>query len=105
MEILRGDSSKTTAATAVPGNDEDVRRNRIRSSKLYLDVIPSKVPLIYSSSYDICFMGMEKLHPFDSSKWGRICRFLISEGFLDKKNIVEPLEATKDDLRVVFILC
>ncbi|XP_061374720.1 histone deacetylase 2 isoform X1 [Gastrolobium bilobum] len=76
-------------------------RNRILSSKLYFDVPPSKVPLIYSESYDIAFMGIEKLHPFDSSKWGRICRFLVSFGVLDRKCIVEPLEASNDDLLVV----
>ncbi|KAJ1442787.1 Ureohydrolase domain superfamily [Sesbania bispinosa] len=76
-------------------------RNRILSSKLYFDVPSSKVPLIYSESYDISFLGIEKLHPFDSSKWGRICRFLVSFGILDKKCVVEPLEASKDDLLVV----
>lgn len=43
-------------------------------------------------------------HPFDSSKWGRICRFLIAEGILDKKAIVEPLEAKREDLLVVLVL-
>ncbi|WVY91656.1 hypothetical protein V8G54_037170 [Vigna mungo] len=80
---------------------EALRRKRILSSKLYFDVSPSKVPLIYSESYDISFLGIEKLHPFDSSKWGRICRFLVSFGILDKESIVEPLEASKDDLLVV----
>ncbi|KAG4944459.1 hypothetical protein JHK82_048606 [Glycine max] len=80
---------------------EALRRNRILSSKLYFDVSPSKVPLIYSASYDIEFLGIEKLHPFDSSKWGRICGFLVSFGILDKKCVVEPLEASKDDLLVV----
>ncbi|KAL2317904.1 hypothetical protein Fmac_031780 [Flemingia macrophylla] len=80
---------------------ESLRRNRVLSSKLYFDVPPSKVPLIYSESYDIAFLGIEKLHPFDSSKWGRICRFLVSFGILDKKCIVEPLEASKNDLLVV----
>ncbi|KAL3818961.1 hypothetical protein ACJIZ3_004866 [Penstemon smallii] len=91
------------ATTSSSGNDDvhSTRRNRILSSKLYFDVPTSKIPLIYSSSYDISFLGIEKLHPFDSSKWGRICRFLIAEGLLDKKCIVEPLEAKKDDLLVV----
>ncbi|KAL0311884.1 UNVERIFIED_CONTAM: K(+) efflux antiporter 6 [Sesamum radiatum] len=93
------DSSNTT--TSESGGVESERRNRILSSKLYFDVHASKVPLIYSSSYDIAFLGIEKMHPFDSSKWGRICRFLIAEGLLDKKHIVEPLEAKKEDLLVV----
>ncbi|KAL9254133.1 Histone deacetylase 2-like protein [Drosera capensis] len=40
-------------------------------------------------------------HPFDSSKWGRICQFLISAKLLDKKHLVEPVEASTDDLLVV----
>ncbi|KAL6985521.1 histone deacetylase [Sarracenia purpurea var. burkii] len=94
-----GVSSPTAASTTADA--ETLRRNRIMSSKLYFDVPPSKVPLIYSSSYDIAFLGIEKLHPFDSSKWGRICKFLIIDGVLDKNHVVEPLEATKDDLLVV----
>ncbi|RZC81606.1 hypothetical protein C5167_044186 [Papaver somniferum] len=80
---------------------ETLRRNRILSSKLYFDVPLSMVPLIYSSSYDIAFLGIEKLHPFDSSKWGRICKFLVKDGVLERSRIVEPLEASNDDLLVV----
>ncbi|GAB2275822.1 histone deacetylase [Dionaea muscipula] len=88
-------------ATAAAADSETLRRNRILSSKLYFDVPSSKVPIIYSTAYDIAFLGIEKLHPFDSSKWGRICQFLISAGLLDKKDLVEPVEASKDDLIVV----
>ncbi|TVU07939.1 hypothetical protein EJB05_41317 [Eragrostis curvula] len=84
-----------------PAPAEALRRNRILSSKLYLDVPSSKAPLVYSPGYDIAFMGMEKLHPFDSAKWGRICKFLTKEGYLQKNRVVEPLEATKEDLLVV----
>ena len=34
-------------------------------------------PIVYHSNYNISFMGMEKLHPFDAGKWGRIHQFLI----------------------------
>ncbi|XP_073110839.1 histone deacetylase 2-like isoform X1 [Elaeis guineensis] len=93
-----------SSSTAVPGRANapaTIHRSRILSSKLYFDVPSSKVPLIYSTSYDIAFAGIEKLHPFDSSKWGRICKFLIKEGVLEWVRIVEPLEASKDDLLVV----
>nr|XP_043606932.1 histone deacetylase 2 [Erigeron canadensis] len=90
-----------TMSTPLSTDDEVIRRNRILSSKLYFDIPLSKAPIIYSTSYDISFLGIEKLHPFDSSKWGRICQFLIANGILDKARIVEPLEATKDDLLVV----
>ncbi|KAL0323764.1 UNVERIFIED_CONTAM: Histone deacetylase 2 [Sesamum calycinum] len=91
----------SNSTTSESGSVESERRDRILSSKLYFDVHGSKVPLIYSSSYDIAFLGIEKMHPFDSSKWGRICRFLIAEGLLEQKHIVEPLEAKKEDLLVV----
>lgn len=89
------------ASSSSTSDAETLRRSRILKSKLYFDVPPSKVPVIYSSSYDIAFLGMEKLHPFDSSKWRRICGFLISDGALDKKCIVQPREASKDDLLVI----
>lgn len=95
---MSSSSSSTSNNTA---DASTLRRNRILSSKLYFDVPLSKVPLIYSTAYDISFLGMEKLHPFDSSKWGRICRFLVMDGVLDKNSIIEPLEASKDDLLVV----
>ncbi|THU52375.1 hypothetical protein C4D60_Mb10t03340 [Musa balbisiana] len=94
-------ASSSSPEAAPTGPADAIRRDRILSSNLYFDVPPSKVPVIYSSSYDIAFFGIEKLHPFDSSKWGRICQFLSKEGFLDKKQTVEPLEASKDDLLVV----
>lgn len=92
----------SSSGNTIENNDvKTLRRNRILSSKLYFDVQSSKVPVIYSPSYDIAFLGIEKLHPFDSSKWGRICQFLTTDGVLEKKHIVEPLEATNDDLLVV----
>ncbi|KAK1314590.1 Histone deacetylase 2 [Acorus calamus] len=71
-----------------PSDADTLRGNRILSSKLYFDVPPNKVPVIYSESYNIAFLGIEKLHPFDSSKWGRICQFLMQDGVLDKIRIV-----------------
>ncbi|KAK2645843.1 hypothetical protein Ddye_021038 [Dipteronia dyeriana] len=90
-------SSSSSSAT----DTETIRRNRILSTKLYFDIPSSKVPVIYSSAYNISFLGIEKLHPFDSSKWGCICQFLNLDGVLDKKCIVEPLEASTEDLLVV----
>ncbi|KAF5185940.1 Histone deacetylase [Thalictrum thalictroides] len=94
-------TSSRTSVSGISSEVETLRIKRVLSSKLYFEVPLSKVPLIYSSSYDIAFFGIEKLHPFDSSKWGRICQFLIKDGVLEKKWIVEPLEASKDDLLVV----
>jgi len=40
-------------------------------------------------------------HPFDSAKWGRVRNFLVDAGLLPNDRIVEPLEASEDDLLVV----
>ncbi|KAF8406903.1 hypothetical protein HHK36_006024 [Tetracentron sinense] len=102
MATIPSSSTATGGSSSTPASDaETLRRNRILSSKLYFDVPLIKVPVIYSSSYDIAFLGLEKLHPFDSSKWGRICGFLFMDRVLDKSRIVEPVEASKDDLLVV----
>lgn len=55
--------------------------------------------IIYEMTWhDLSFITR---HPFDSSKWGRICQFLITDGILDKGRIVEPLEASREDLLAV----
>ncbi|XP_072454351.1 histone deacetylase 11 isoform X4 [Notamacropus eugenii] len=46
-------------------------------------------------------MGLEKLHPFDSGKWGKVINFLKEENFLADVMMVEAREATEEDLRVV----
>uniref|UniRef100_A0A8C7WVT8 Histone deacetylase 11 n=1 Tax=Oryzias sinensis TaxID=183150 RepID=A0A8C7WVT8_9TELE len=46
-------------------------------------------------------MGLEKLHPFDAGKWGKVIRFLKEERFLTDADIVEAREATEEDLLVV----
>lgn len=103
---------------------QDTRELSLSQSNVFL-----QAPVVYSPAYDISFLGLEKLwaafppvhhlcrnthrrsnvfdtacvcrHPFESAKWGRICRYLTREGYLDKKQMVEPLEACKEDLLVV----
>ncbi|KAJ1278578.1 hypothetical protein BS78_04G089900 [Paspalum vaginatum] len=92
------------SASTAPPAEESLLRGRILRSRLYLDDIPiskSKAPLVYSPSYDIEFNGIEKQHPFDSSKWGRVRNLLVDAGLLQHDQIVEPLEASEDDLLVV----
>ncbi|CAI0448398.1 unnamed protein product [Linum tenue] len=101
LTYVRSLTMASSSSSTSGGDAATLRQKRIFASKLYFDVSPTKVPLIYSPAYDIAFLGIEKLHPFDSSKWGRVCQFLISAGVLDKKRIVEPIEASKDDLLVV----
>ncbi|KAM9098902.1 histone deacetylase 11 isoform X1 [Sarcophilus harrisii] len=70
-------------------------------TKLYQEVSKTCWPIIYSPRYNITFMGLEKLHPFDAGKWGKVVHFLKEENFLTDVMIVEAREATEEDLRVV----
>nr|XP_006125886.1 histone deacetylase 11 isoform X2 [Pelodiscus sinensis] len=46
-------------------------------------------------------MGLEKLHPFDAGKWGKVINFLKEEKLIADDLIVQAREATEDDLLVV----
>lgn len=34
------------------------------------------LPLIFRAEYDIFFWGLERCHPFDTAKWGRVARLV-----------------------------
>uniref|UniRef100_A0A5F9DCL8 Histone deacetylase 11 n=1 Tax=Oryctolagus cuniculus TaxID=9986 RepID=A0A5F9DCL8_RABIT len=46
-------------------------------------------------------MGLEKLHPFDAGKWGKVINFLKEEKLLTDGMLVEAREASEEDLLVV----
>ena len=50
-----------------------------RLYELAVKAPPSQWPIIYSPNYNISFMGLEKVHPFDAAKWGKVVKFLIGE--------------------------
>ncbi|KAM7423300.1 hypothetical protein PAMA_011044 [Pampus argenteus] len=70
-------------------------------TELYGSIPPTCLPIVYHPDYNITFMGLEKLHPFDAGKWGKVIRFLKEEQFITDSNIVEAREATEEDLLVV----
>ncbi|XP_040447224.1 histone deacetylase 11 isoform X2 [Falco naumanni] len=45
-------------------------------TELYEDPPSACWPIVYSPDYNITFMGLEKLHPFDAGKWGKVINFL-----------------------------
>ncbi|XP_052330511.1 histone deacetylase 11 isoform X3 [Oncorhynchus keta] len=75
--------------------------NSSHGTQLYLEVPSSCLPIVYSPVYNITFMGLEKLHPFDSGKWGKVIHFLKEEKLISDGSIVEAREATEEDLLVV----
>ncbi|KAM4613503.1 histone deacetylase 11 [Polymixia lowei] len=70
-------------------------------TELYADVPRTCLPIVYHPDYNITFMGLEKLHPFDAGKWGKVIRFLKEEQFITGGDIVEAREAKEEDLLVV----
>lgn len=51
----------------------------------------SKWPIVYSPDYNISFAGLERLHPFDTQKYGRVFETLKSEGVLTEQTVYTPL--------------
>ncbi|KAK3536648.1 hypothetical protein QTP86_015448 [Hemibagrus guttatus] len=70
-------------------------------TELYAQVPATCLPIVYSPTYNITFMGLEKLHPFDAGKWGKVIHFLKEEQFITDETIVAAREASEEDLLVV----
>uniref|UniRef100_A0A8C4QJC4 Histone deacetylase 11 n=2 Tax=Eptatretus burgeri TaxID=7764 RepID=A0A8C4QJC4_EPTBU len=69
---------------------------------LYTAHVPADCwPIVYSPIYNISFLGMEKLHPFDAGKWGRVVNYLKEAGMINDETIVVPREAEEQDLLLV----
>ncbi|MFH0732634.1 MAG: histone deacetylase [Candidatus Omnitrophota bacterium] len=49
-----------------------------------------KINIIYTDKYNITLFGLEKLHPFDSEKYGKAYRYLINEAKLNKSDFYNP---------------
>ncbi|ERE66664.1 histone deacetylase 11-like protein [Cricetulus griseus] len=74
---------------------------RPHATQLYQHVPEKRWPIVYSPRYNITFMGLEKLHPFDAGKWGKVINFLKEEKLLSDGMLVEAREASEEDLLVV----
>uniref|UniRef100_A0A914UP14 Histone deacetylase n=1 Tax=Plectus sambesii TaxID=2011161 RepID=A0A914UP14_9BILA len=82
--------------------DESTRRASVAATKLYdPGVGPQQWPIVYHRNYDVSFGGIEKLHPFDAGKWGKIYQFLKDAKMVTDTTTVRPMEASGRDLRVV----
>ncbi|HZU38651.1 MAG TPA: histone deacetylase [Gemmataceae bacterium] len=59
------------------------------------------VPLVYSPKYNITMFGLERRHPFDGRKYGRIHDWLIRQGLRKAKDFVKPRPSTHTGLREI----
>uniref|UniRef100_H2YUR3 Histone deacetylase domain-containing protein n=1 Tax=Ciona savignyi TaxID=51511 RepID=H2YUR3_CIOSA len=60
----------------------------------------TKWPIVYHDSYNISFLGLQNLHPFDSGKWGKIYQFLLDGKLFNSKQTFRPSEPTESDLLI-----
>lgn len=72
-----------------------------RNNHLFVQVQDHQWPIVYRKEYNIGFLGLQKLHPFDSGKWGKIFQFLKEENMVTEDTVVSPEEPTEEDLQVV----
>jgi histone deacetylase 11 len=59
------------------------------------------IPIVYSPKYDITAFGLEKLHPFDSTKYSRIAGWLVAQGLRRPKDFLAPSPCTRSELERV----
>jgi len=60
-----------------------------------------KLPIIFHKKYDISFWGLEKFHPFDSKKYGKVYRYLTNHVGLQPEQFYTPARVTNADLLIV----
>lgn len=63
-----------------------------------------QVPIIFHKNYDITCIGLEKLHPFDTAKYGKIYNFLKSKFKLKDPQFYKPKLVTDVELLTVHSL-
>lgn len=57
-----------------------IHRN-LHATDLYVPIKPKQWPIVYTNQYNINAFGMQKLHPFDAGKWGRVFQMLKGKSF------------------------
>lgn len=64
-------------------------------------LLRGRLPILYRPEYNIRAGGIEKMHPFDSCKYGRVFDGLVEGGFLRAEEAVAPPMITMSELRRV----
>jgi len=65
---------------------------------LYFEINPTQLPIVYCDKYNITFLGLQKIHPFDGEKWGKVFEYLCDSKIIDTHTIVQPNKIQDDDL-------
>jgi len=65
------------------------------------ETIQVKIPIVFHDNYDISCLGIEKLHPFDTKKYGKVANHLIKNCDLNKNQFFKPEKISNADLLLV----
>lgn len=61
-----------------------------------------RLPIVYHQSYNISLFGLEKIHPFDSTKYGKVYNALCNRLHVDERSFYAPEKpVTDEDLLLV----
>lgn len=60
-----------------------------------------ELPIIYSKNYNITLFGIQKLHPFDSEKYGKVYKYLVEEMGIEKNKFYIPQIVSEKDILMV----
>jgi hypothetical protein len=59
----------------------------LKNGHQHLASIERPKPVVYSSAYNISFLLLEKLHPFDPCKYAKVLKSLKQEKLIDKVRV------------------
>nr|CDJ85234.1 Histone deacetylase superfamily domain containing protein [Haemonchus contortus] len=101
MSFNRSSTKSSSSRSNVTGE----RRQTTGSDKaivtdLLVDITDDQCPLVFHEIYDVKMFGVEKCHPFDAGKWGRVYAKLKKWKLVSDETIVKPNEATRNDLLI-----
>ncbi|WP_411023069.1 hypothetical protein, partial [Salmonella sp. s51228] len=97
-EASPNNNNKTCESTIIYSNVTKRSPSVTIPPRLYINIADSQLPIVYCTNYDISFFGLQKLHPFDTQKWGRIHQFLINDNLIHSGQSVIPLQITDAEL-------
>ncbi|KAL6742696.1 hypothetical protein Aduo_015820 [Ancylostoma duodenale] len=120
MSLNRTSSSKSSSrrSEVAIGRLAPTNADRALATDLLVDISDHQCPLVFHEIYDVKMFGIEKCHPFDAGKWGRVYAKLKGRLCLKVRislrtyplfpewqlvsddTIVRPMEATKSDLLI-----
>ncbi len=66
-----------------------------------IECTDTKLPIVYHPGYNISLFGLEKLHPFDSCKYGHVYDYLIEQQLIKSSEFHQPTEVTNQQLLII----